>query len=78
MRLSERATLVISLTRRGERRSAATIVRFSATPGAAAIAITGRIGATVLAPGSYTATVAAIDGAGNRSRPAAVKLTVVR
>lgn len=78
MRLSERATLAVSLTRRGQRRPTATIVRFSARQGAAAIAITGRIGATVLAPGTYVATIIAIDGAGNRSRPAGIKLTVVR
>jgi hypothetical protein len=78
LRLSERATLAITLTRRGHRQPSATLVRFSAGPGAAGIAITGRIGATVLAPGTYVATVTAIDGAGNRSRPASVTLTVVR
>lgn len=78
MRLSERATLAIALTKRGHAQPTATIVRFSAGPGGAAVAITGRIGATVLTPGTYVATVTAIDGAGNRSRPARVTITVVR
>jgi hypothetical protein len=80
MVLSERATLALSISRaRGSRRTAVgTLVRTSAGPGALAIAFSGRIGRTALAPDTYVATVVAIDGAGNRSRPVRVAFTVVR
>ena len=80
MTLSERATLAVSISRaRGGRRTAVgTLVRASAGLGALAIAFSGRIGRTALAPGTYAATVIAIDGAGNRSAPATVTLTIVR
>ena len=78
MGLSERATLVVTFTRRGHRQPAGTIVRFGAGPGVSPVGFSGRIGATALAPGSYIATVVAIDGSGNRSRPARIALTVVK
>lgn len=76
--VSERATLIVTFTRHGHRQPAGTIVRFGAGPGATPIRFSGRIGPTALAPGSYVATVVAIDGSGNRSRPAGIALTVVK
>jgi hypothetical protein len=78
LQVSERSTLVIAFVRRGRRQPTGTLVRFGAGPGAMAIPFSGRIGAAALAPGTYTATVTAIDGSGNRSRPATLALTVVR
>jgi hypothetical protein len=78
MGLSERSTLVVTFTRHGHRQPAGTIVRFGSGPGATPVRFSGRIGATALAPGSYVATVIAIDGSGNRSRPARIALTVVK
>lgn len=46
--------------------------------GANRIAYSGRVGARRLAPGQYRATLMARDAAGNRSRPAQVRFTVVR
>ena len=72
--LSERATLAIAIERRKVVRG--TLVRASAGPGAVTIPFSGRVGRTALAPGSYTATITAIDGAGNRSRAVRVKFSV--
>jgi hypothetical protein len=72
LKLSERATLVVTVARGKLVR--ATLVRASAAPGAVSLQISGR----ALRPGVYTASVAAIDGAGNRSSARRVKFTVVR
>jgi hypothetical protein len=72
--LSERSTLAIAIERRKVVRG--TLVRASAGPGRVTIPFSGRIGRTALAPGSYTATIIAIDGAGNRSRAVHVKFSV--
>ena len=72
--LSERATLAVSIERRRVVRG--TLVRASAGPGRATIPFSGRIGRRALSPGSYTATITAIDGAGNRSRAVRVKFSV--
>ncbi len=78
--LSERATVIVDISSAGRRNrrpaTDATLVRGGRT-GAVSIAFTGRIGATRLTPGAYTASVTAIDAAGNRSRPRTVKFTVV-
>jgi hypothetical protein len=78
--LSERATLAIAISRSAHRRRVLVgmLVRIGAGPGTAAFPFSGRLGNTALAPGAYAATVTAIDGAGNRSRPAIVKFTVLR
>jgi hypothetical protein len=52
-------------------------VRGGRGPGAVSIPFSGRLGGTRLAPGSYVASVNAIDASGNRSRPATVRFTVV-
>jgi hypothetical protein len=72
--LSERSTLAIAIERRKVVRG--TLVRASAGPGQVTIPFSGRIGRTALAPGSYTATITAVDGAGNRSRAVRVKFSV--
>ena len=78
--LDERATLVVSF-KGTVRRKAITVpgvlVRGARGPGAASIPFSGRLGGARLAPGSYVASVSAIDGSGNRSRPATVRFTVV-
>ena len=67
--------------RRGRRctlvRSAGTLRRRVAR-GAGRVAFTGRVGRTALRPGSYRATLTAVDAAGNRSRSVRVSFTVVR
>ena len=80
MTLSERATLAASVgLRKGKRvTTVGTLVRAKAGPGTVSLAFTGRIGKTALKPGSYVATVTAIDGAGNRSKPRKINLTIVR
>ncbi|HUO75247.1 MAG TPA: PKD domain-containing protein [Solirubrobacteraceae bacterium] len=57
--------------------SPGTLVRVGRGPGAVSIPFTGRLDGTRLLPGSYSATVVAIDAAGNRSQPKAVSFTVV-
>jgi len=42
------------------------------------VPFSGRIGKSALRPGSYTATITAIDPAGNRSKAVRVKFTVVK
>ena len=77
--LDERATLIVDITGKvnGHRVSPGTLVRAGRGPGKVSIPFSGRIGATRLAPGSYVASVTAIDAAGNRSRPRTVTFTVV-
>jgi PKD domain len=77
MSISKRSTAVIAIRARN-RIARGTLVRTKLGPGAVRIAFTGRIAGAALAPGSYTATVIAIDGAGNRSRPVSVRFTVVK
>lgn len=78
--LSERATLVVTLgLKQGKRlQSAGTLVRSGAGPGAVSVAFSGRIGKSALKPGAYVATVTAIDGSGNRSKPKTLNLTIVK
>ena len=78
--ISERATLAIEISRTVRRKHTVVgmLVRESAGPGSVGLAFSGRIGATALAPGAYSLRVTAIDGAGNRSRPASGTFTVVR
>jgi hypothetical protein len=78
LRVSERATLVLTFTRRGRRQPSGTLVRISAGPGLAVVPFSGRIGGTALSPGKYVLSVVAIDGSGNRSTPVRISLTVVR
>jgi hypothetical protein len=77
--LSERATLAITIRRAGTRAGSpvGTLVRASVGPGAVTIAFSGRIGKIALGPGSYVASVTAIDGAGNRSGSSALRFTIV-
>jgi hypothetical protein len=74
--LSERATLVVTVKRGRVVRG--TVVRASARAGAVKQAIGARFAGQKLRPGLYTATVAAIDGAGNRSKTHSVKFRVVK
>jgi PKD domain len=74
--LSERATVIVDLTG-GAHHEAGTLVRGGRASGPVSIPFTGVIGATRLTPGAYTASVTAIDAAGNRSRPRTVHFTVV-
>jgi hypothetical protein len=78
--LSERSLLAIEVSRRGRRGTTVvgTLVRSSVGPGAASVAFSGRIGATVLTPVAYSMSATAIDGAGNRSRPRSTRFTIVR
>ena len=77
--ISERATVVLTLTRTGKgRHTSETIIRAGRGPGNVSIPFTGRLDGRALSPGNYTASVTAIDGSGNRSRPRTVGFTVVR
>jgi hypothetical protein len=69
LRLSEQATVVLVMSQRGRVR--AVLVRAGAGPGVVRISL-GRLHA-----GRYRATVTAIDGAGNRSRPRSLKFKLV-
>jgi PKD domain len=54
-----------------------TIVRSGRGPGAVSIPFSGRLEGGRLAPGSYVASLSAIDAAGNRSRARTVRFTVL-
>ncbi len=54
-----------------------TIVRAGRGPGSVSIPFSGRVDARRLLPGSYAASLTAIDAAGNHSRPRTVAFTVV-
>jgi hypothetical protein len=69
--LSERVTLVVTVKHGKVVRGS--LVRASARRGSVSVKIGGR----TLRPGLYTATVSAIDGAGNRSRPRSAKFRVL-
>ncbi|MGZ4183266.1 MAG: PKD domain-containing protein [Solirubrobacteraceae bacterium] len=83
LRVDERSTIVIVLRQRMVRHhrrvttSPGTLVRSGRGPGAAAIEFSGRLGRVPLRPGAYTATVTAVDAAGNRSRGVGVRFEVV-
>jgi hypothetical protein len=74
--LDERSTLAVTIERRGAVHG--TLVRAAAGPGKLSVPFSGRFGRTALPVGSYTASVVAIDGSGNRSKPVRVKFTVVK
>ena len=78
-RLSEKATLVYAISGKvkGRKLVLPVFLRPARGPGAVTVPFSGRLGGKPLAPGSYTASVTAIDAAGNRSRPATVRFTVV-
>ena len=78
LRVSERATLVLTFTGAGADSRAAHWCESAPGPGLAVVPFSGRIGGTALAPGKYGLSVVAIDGSGNRSRLARISLTVVR
>ena len=78
--VSERSTLVLTFKGRAGRHRVAVpgiVVRTRRGPGSVAVPFTGRVGGARLKPGSYSASVTAIDAAGNRSRPATVSFKVV-
>ncbi|HST39477.1 MAG TPA: hypothetical protein VLK58_08200 [Conexibacter sp.] len=78
-RLSERATLKLTVVRAGKRGrtvARATVKRRPAGPGA--FRLRARVGGSALAPGRYRLLVSAVDGAGNRGRAVAVGFRVVR
>ncbi len=54
------------------------LTRGNLSAGTNAVPFSGRIGKKKLAPGSYRVVVVATDRAGNRSRPAIARFTVVR
>ena len=76
--ISERATAVLTLTRTGKgRHPSETIIRAGRGPGNVSIPFSGRLDGRALSSGTYTASITAIDGSGNRSRPRTVGFTVV-
>jgi hypothetical protein len=80
LNVDERSTLVLSFRgKAGHKRLTVpgVIVRGGRGPGAVSIPFSGRVGSTRLKPGSYVASLTAIDGAGNRSRSATVSFKVV-
>jgi hypothetical protein len=77
LNVTERSTVVISLTRRAGGRRVATIVRAGRGPGAVSVPFSGRVAGIRLAPGAYVASVTAIGVFGNRSRARAVSFTVL-
>jgi hypothetical protein len=80
--LSERATVRVQVSRRQARhrmRKLAPVLRFSARAGGNRLRFAGRLSRKVrLAPGSYRATLIAVDAAGNRSRAVTGSFRVVR
>jgi hypothetical protein len=80
-RLSERATVTVTLKRRAAHNSKlqqVAALRRATAAGATRIAIRKRFAGKQLRAGRYVATVAATDAAGNRSRATQVSFTVVR
>jgi PKD repeat protein len=82
LRLDERATLIFSVTgktagRRARKVAASPFIRAARGAGAVSVPFSGRLAGSALPPGSYRASVTAIDAAGNRSRPVTVTFTVV-
>jgi hypothetical protein len=78
--VNERSNLVLSFKGkvRGHRVAVpAVLIRTRRGPGVVSIPFSGRVGGARLKPGSYVASVTAIDAAGNRSRPATVSFKVV-
>jgi hypothetical protein len=76
--LSERATVVVSITRAGRgRHRGGTLVRGGRAAGNVSIAFSGRLEGRALSAGTYLASVIAIDGSGNRSHPKTLKFTVI-
>jgi hypothetical protein len=76
LRVSERSTLAIAIARSKIVRG--TLVRAGVAPGTVSVPFSGRLGRTALPAGSYTATITAIDGAGNRSRAVIARFTIVK
>jgi hypothetical protein len=80
LNVDERSTLVLSFMGKVHGRRVtvpAVLIRTRRGPGVVSIAFSGRVGGAGLKPGSYVASVTAIDAAGNRSRPATVSFKVV-
>ncbi|HEX4733521.1 MAG TPA: choice-of-anchor Q domain-containing protein [Thermoleophilaceae bacterium] len=70
-KLSERATVVVTVKRRaahGSRLTKVATLRRTEPAGTSRISMKRRLGRVALRPGRYVATVSAVDGAGNRSR----------
>ncbi len=82
-RSSEAGTLAITFERkvvkkrRTTYRKAGTVTR-RIRSGDGAVALSGRVGKKRLAAGSYRLTLVASDGAGNRSKPVRISLTIVK
>jgi hypothetical protein len=79
-KLSERATVVVTVKRRVAHSSRLTTVatlRRSEPAGTGHISMKRRLGRVALRPGRYVATVSAVDGAGNRSRGSRLTFQVV-
>ena len=74
---SESGYLRIDLVRAGRRGTAGTLTRV-VHAGTHAIAFSGRIGRTRLAPGHYVASVVIFDSAGNRSHARRAPFTILR
>ena len=83
-RLSEPARVTIRLERKARRgrrvvyRKVAVLTRRRQRTGSNTVRFSGRIKRRALAPGSYRASVRAIDPAGNKSRTRRVTFTIVR
>ena len=76
--LSKPSTVVVSITRAATgRHTGGTLVRGGRAAGNVSIAFSGRLEGRALSTGTYVASVIAIDGSGNRSRPKTVKFTVI-
>ena len=80
-KLSERATVVVTIKRRvahSSRLAKVATLRRSEPAGTGHISMKRRLGRVALRPGRYVATVSAVDGAGNRSRGSRLTFQVVR
>jgi hypothetical protein len=78
-RLSERASLKLTVVRAGKRGKAVARTTVKDRPaGRGALTLRARVGRKLLAPGRYRLLVTAVDGAGNRARAVAVAFRVVR
>jgi Tol biopolymer transport system component len=78
-RLSEAATLTVTIRRLRGRRAALArgSIKSAAAAGPGALRFRGRVRGRRLAPGRYRATLRAVDAAGNASRRVSVRFTVV-
>ena len=78
--LNRAATVAIRIDRAGKGRKARVVARLKRTAAAGGnrVSFSGHLGRRLLGAGSYRATFTAVDTAGNRTKPQAVKFRILR